>query len=436
MALSASTVLEVETGGSDTNGGGFVTGASGTDWSQQASPQYSVTDGVTAGTTTITSATAAFGTDVVGNLIYVQGGTGSIAAGWYQIISRTNATTIVVDRSTGLSVGTGATLHIGGAFASAGAASAIAVSGNIIFVKNGTYSLTTATAGAGGPLVVVSNATICGYGSTRTLANTDTPPLIQYNASTITFLTGTAQLVINLKLDGNGQTASKVASAGQFVRCIFINMNTASSAAVFFVGCSATTCSAAVFGGSGIASYCEAFANTAIPFTCSTVRCLSYGNTGGSTDGFNPPAGGVCLSCIAVANGRDGFRLAGSTALSMANCHSEANAGFGYNFTNSASKALINCSHFNNTSGGVTGNGVTVLAMGTIAVTVGSVFTNAAGNVYSLNSLTNQGALLRAAAFPSTYPAGLTPNFMDIGVAQHQDSGSSGMLFIPNMEGT
>ena len=64
MALSANTVLEVRNGGSDTNGGGFVTGAAGTDWSQQDAAQYSVTDGVTAGTTTITSATANFGTDV------------------------------------------------------------------------------------------------------------------------------------------------------------------------------------------------------------------------------------------------------------------------------------------------------------------------------------------------------------------------------------
>src|SRR3954469_9556272 len=113
MALSSSTVYQVRPGGADTNGGGFVTGASGTDWSKQDAAQYSVTDGVAAGSTTLTSVTAAFGTDVVGNLIYVSGGTGSITAGWYQIISRTNATTIVVDRSTGLTAGTGVTLKIG-----------------------------------------------------------------------------------------------------------------------------------------------------------------------------------------------------------------------------------------------------------------------------------------------------------------------------------
>ena len=85
MAIGAACVWEVRTTGNDTNGGGYAGG--GTDWSQQDSAQYSVTDGVTAGTTTITSATANFGTDVVGNVMYVQGGTGSVTAGWYQIIS-------------------------------------------------------------------------------------------------------------------------------------------------------------------------------------------------------------------------------------------------------------------------------------------------------------------------------------------------------------
>ncbi len=137
MALSTSTYWEVRgSTGSNTNGGGFVAGASGTDWSQQAAAQYSVTDGVTAGTATITSATANFGTDVVGNIIYVQGGTGSISAGWYQIISRTNATTIVVDRSNGLTAGTGVTLNIGGAFATIQKALDIFVSNNRIYVQD------------------------------------------------------------------------------------------------------------------------------------------------------------------------------------------------------------------------------------------------------------------------------------------------------------
>src|SRR5579862_6029433 len=107
MALPSTTVFEVRPGaGSATNGGGFVPGSSGTDWSQQNGAQYSVADGVANGTTTVTSATANFGTDVVGNIACIGGA-------WYRIVSRTNATTIVVDRS--ITTATGLTLNIGGA---------------------------------------------------------------------------------------------------------------------------------------------------------------------------------------------------------------------------------------------------------------------------------------------------------------------------------
>lgn len=64
MSLSAATVFEVRPGaGNSTNGGGFVAGATGTDYSQQnnknsGSTDKSTTDAVANGTTTITSATA------------------------------------------------------------------------------------------------------------------------------------------------------------------------------------------------------------------------------------------------------------------------------------------------------------------------------------------------------------------------------------------
>lgn len=168
MAVASTTVWEVRPAtGSDTNGGGFVPGSSGTDWSQQAAAQYAVTDGVTAGTTTITSATAAFGTDVVGNLIFVSGGTGSVTAAWYQIISRTNATTIVVDRSTGLTAGTGVTLNIGGALASLAQIKTNFASGQTAYAT-GTFTLTT-TITWSGDYQAAGNGCIqlIGYSATR-----------------------------------------------------------------------------------------------------------------------------------------------------------------------------------------------------------------------------------------------------------------------------
>jgi hypothetical protein len=75
-----------------------------------------VTDGVTNGTTTITSATAAWGTDVLGKTLHVSGGTGSITAAKYQILLRNSASSVTVDRATGLTTGTGASMQVGGNF--------------------------------------------------------------------------------------------------------------------------------------------------------------------------------------------------------------------------------------------------------------------------------------------------------------------------------
>ena len=96
-ALSATDQWNVRNGGSDTNGGAFKAGATGTDLSLQAGPEWNVTAAVTNNSTTITSATAAFNATVVGNVAYVSGGTSSITAGWYEVANYTNATIIKVD---------------------------------------------------------------------------------------------------------------------------------------------------------------------------------------------------------------------------------------------------------------------------------------------------------------------------------------------------
>src|SRR5438105_2455552 len=99
MAISASFVWEVRTTGADTNGGGFKTGATGTDFSQQDAAQASGADlAVDATTNTkITSATHNFVAADVGNLIQISAGTG-YTTGFYEIVSvASNAATL--DRS-------------------------------------------------------------------------------------------------------------------------------------------------------------------------------------------------------------------------------------------------------------------------------------------------------------------------------------------------
>lgn len=211
MALSAFIIWECRTTGASTNGGGFKSGASGTDWSQQDAAQYSVTDGVTAGTTTITSATANFGTDVVGNIIYVSGGTGSVTAARYEITGRTNSTTITVDRSTGLTAGTGVTLKIGGAVDSPVTINSAVVAGNIIYIKyhaSNKYNLASTWTLTGGTVYQTNQPTVwVGYDTTRTVLNEDSnQPTIWSNNNALypSVQLGAYTILRNVLVDGIG----------------------------------------------------------------------------------------------------------------------------------------------------------------------------------------------------------------------------------------
>src|SRR6185312_4762064 len=90
-----------------------ISGA-GTDYSQQNSAQASGTHGSCTTSTFTDSTAAAFTTAMVGNAMYITGG--GATTGFYFVISRTNANTVVLDRSPGGSV-SGATWHLGGGWA-------------------------------------------------------------------------------------------------------------------------------------------------------------------------------------------------------------------------------------------------------------------------------------------------------------------------------
>lgn len=452
MAISALTVFEVRLTGSDTNGGGFVTGASGTDWSQQDTAQYSVTDGVTAGTTTITSATANFGTDVVGNIMYVQGGTGSVVAGWYQIISRTNATTVVVDRSTGLTAGTAVTLIIGGALLSPGQAALAAqgVGGTTIYIKYNAspYVITSASTNiAQGCVLGATNQIWAGYDSVRALYQfPSNRPTLQLNSgvSTATIITGTnnASYIQSMILDGNNQTSARCGlNTGEWFN---VKATGATISAAAALAQNSTT---------GKAIYCEVTGNSSTyGMNCQTnlfcsihnntfisggagmqagaaFGCLSYSNTGTSNDGYGAVVG---TNCIAYGNTRHGFNPANS-GLEFVNCISENNGGYGWSGGTNY-ETLINCADYNNTSGRK--NPATGRFIGDInSITgTGSFFVNAAGGDFKLNNTAGAGAALRATGFPITTVEGLS-DYGDIGAIQHQDTGGGGSTGISRARG-
>lgn len=446
MALSASCVLEIRAGGSDTNGGGFKTGASGTDWSLQDAAQYSVTDGVTNGTTTITSATANFGTDVVGNLVYVQGGTGSVVAGWYEITARASATQITVDRSTGLTAGTGVTLKIGGALASPGQAGAIAqVKFMTVFCKyNATpYTVTSASTNiAGGCVSLPDYVMFVGYDSTRSVYNRDANrPTIKLNSgvtSATIFTNVNAKYYLqSVILDGNSQTGSRCAQmSGEYFNVKALNGVTGGLAQNGSTGrailCEATACAASPL--SIITAYwCTVHDNTlssptnagaiTIQEGGSAYGCMSYGN---NCNGF-VSNGSVMANCLAYGNSDRGFYGLNQVA-TLINCISEANSTYGYG-TNVGEITMINCAAYNNTTARFqnAGGGKQWIDQNPINGSA-SFFTNAAGQDFRLNSTAGGGALARAAGFPSTFTVPALSNYLDLGPLQHQDAGGGGVV--------
>jgi len=443
MALSANTVWEVRNSGADTNGGGFVTGASGTDWSQQDAAQYNVTDGVTAGTSTITSATANFGTDVVGNLIYVQGGTGSITAGWYEITGRTNSTTITVDRSTGLTAGTGVTLNIGGALATITKVAALCTTDRQIGYVKATADYTLGTgiswSGGGGN----SGPRLIGYTTTRGDGGRAT---VKATAGITMFTLGNFIMRLeNFVIDGDSQSGSRGVTSnaqGQVYNCVIKNCTHGGwvgSGGGKLVRSEVTACGstgtngAVVLSSSDAVVDCDIHDNTTVGVYSSGVVIVTgnkiYNNTGASSDGLSFEGnGGTVERNTVYGNGRDGAiaRFSYSMRCVVKNNLFVGNARYGLNGSGFGSTYVIpdwsHNAYYNNTSGARNN-----LSAGEDDVTLtADPFTDAAGDDFTLNNTAGGGAACRAAGYPA---------YLDIGALQHQEISGGGMLRALSLSG-
>lgn len=447
MALSANTVWEIRTTGADTNSGGFVTGASGTDYSQQTGVQYTLTAMQTAGisaTITTTSASA----DMVGNIINITAGT-NFTLGFYQIVSVSVGVSITVDRNATTSVGSIGTGVIGGAFATLNKVATVAVAGNNIFISAiGTYTtatnITPTNAGTAGSPIIWQ-----GYTSTRGDKGQIT---IQAAAGSINVMNASVTLhrFFNIIVDFNGNTSCigfNMTGMTYCENCSAINFNTSNSG--FVVAGDSTVFSCLASGGTstpaagfningnGLVKYSRA---TGIPgpgFLISSrgsvMYCISDSNTGASSDGFQVSNTLVTTieHCVAYGNGRDGIRMTATPqGISINNCILVSNSGFGINNAGTSLSSVLKMNisfnaFYNNTSG--VRNGIQA---GSGDVTMSAVpFTNAGSNDFSLTNGMTGGFLCRAAGFPGTLQSGGV-GFTDIGPLQHQDSGGTTVVSV------
>lgn len=435
MALSVNTVFELRTDGSDDNGGGFVEGASGTDWSQQAAAQYSVTDGVTNGTTTITSATANFGTDVVGNILHISGGTGGITDGWYEIVSRTNSSTIVVDRSTGLTTGTGSTIVIGGALASPGGLGrVVATAANNpafrVWIKSGTYTMTSSSNNVPGGRLLLSNYAgnpfIDGYETVR--GDLGTPPVIHAGAITggtmisISLAAGgTAGYVNNLEIDGNNNasisgisyTNNGCLSYITVKNCPVVGIQTSAFPAQYcYVENCGTGCNSII--------YNSWLNGCTIGVSGSAVHCLITGGTYGAFIGFTSRY----FNCTVYGTSSHGIYTNNAMrGASVRNCVVVNAGGYAYqsNQTSRTGGLFKNNYFYNCTSGGIQGSSVWAHYEAPTELTA-DPFVDAANDDFSLNSVSGGGQILRGSGLSMP----LQNDYKDVGGLQHLDSGGGG----------
>jgi parallel beta helix pectate lyase-like protein len=387
MALSATTVLEVRSTGSDSNGGGFDSASSGTDYSQQNSAQVNIDNSTI--TTSITTNVITFVTGYtpsaadVGNVVNMLTGT-NVNTGRYLITAvNVGAKTWTCDSAL-VSIGTttNATAKMGGCYATPGAALAdISIGGQTCWIKAATYQITgniaNSSIGPGGPF-----PRIIGYNTTRGDGGRAT---IQANATTFTMITlqkGSADGITleNIVVDGNSQTGVNglSLSGALAMNCIIKNctdawaVNTGTAGSVLYnceVGPNALTSTTA--NGTG-AVLCQSSHILAIdrcyihdnsttatgidvagimsPGGYTTVlNSIIYNNTGTLMHGVYGPS--IIMNCAVHANGDNGIVVGLSH---VSNNIITNNGGYGiYSGLASTTTNLFICNnaYYNNTSG-------------------------------------------------------------------------------------
>jgi|GEM_PF-3135461 len=464
MSLPATTVFEVRPGaGSATNGGGFVPGSSGTDWSQQNSPQYSVTDGVLIGTTTVTSASANFGTDVVGNVAY-------IAGSWYQIVSRTSATAIVVDRATGTA--SGQTIKIGGALDLCATAEPLLTAGMTLWIKaTGTQTLTSSLATVNSGDVTSGPITWQGYHTTRG-DHDGTRPLIATSTNNLKMIVDSASTTTRFRVFDNLELSSTAGTPGY----AFVPAFNQSTSDWVISNCKISGCKAGILGDNSIAFACAHISLLNLEITgcvdaivsANATRidgCYFHGNTGyglkitsnaGGIGGtsyrvsnsvFYSNLGGISVlsgaaatgtagpildisACAFVSHTNDGIANAVTNGdfsmLSLSNSIFYGNSGYGVNITNAAAMIVLNRNNaYGSNASGARNN--LVAGSGDVTLSV-DPFTARTTNDFTLNTTAGGGAACRAAGFPGSISGLVTAGSSDIGALQHGDPAASGVV--------
>lgn len=443
MAISSAMEFDVRTTGADTNSGAFKAGATGTDRSQQDSAQITYSDLVIGSTTTqLTSSANPFTSAEVGNTIRISSGTG-FTTGLYEVVS-VSGSVATMDRSVGTASSTGGNGKLGGALATPIPAATAMVSGNTVWIRSGTYTLTAPAALTG----TVTVGSFIGYGSTHGDGGTAPTITTATNSVELFQLWGSSIVLFdNLTLTTTAATPSNGISTG----------NHGVVTAAVIVGCTLSGFANGVCGNNDATHY--TFSNLTLLRTevksCTTgVQNSSSGtlNVAASYIHDNTSNGIVCSALgfaertIFASNGGAGlFVSLGSIYPAIRSCTFAANGASGLSIVGDYG-LIENCIFYGNTGRGISNtsgstytfyvannafgaNTVAAYSTPLILPVAGQVtltanpFTDSASGDYSLNSTAGGGALCKAAGYGV---ASFSTSYLDIGAVQSQGSGGGG----------
>jgi hypothetical protein len=326
----------------------------------------------------------------------------------------------------------------GNPYASPGKAAGVATTaGDLIWVKSGTYTLTSSTPNvAGGKVELTAGVKMEGYETT--VGDLGTPPIISagsISSITICKVNGTFGTslngYINITVDGNSQASvvgfSDTASFAKVMRWLkAINCTTGFSITgtsynnlykCLAFGCTTgfNLVTTTLYGCAAIGGTTGFTSGNGVTITYNS--CIAKGQSG---RGFDCTYAVAHLGCVAYGCGSDGFRISNLEISSYTNCVAVLCTTNGWNLF-SVATVLENCAG--------NGNGTNI----SLTPTKNINFQSLSGNPYDTaaiaalsssstwadvfaaflpNATSGAGALLRA----GTYPA-----YRDIGATQHAD---------------
>jgi hypothetical protein len=464
MAVSVNTNWDIRpaTGSDSVNSGGFVSGTSGTDYSQQTSPQYTLTGVTTTGASAILL-TASASADMVGNIGLLVSGTNA-TVGRYQILSVVAGVSITVDRNATTGVGASIAFNIGGSVATFATPYAASVAGNKFYLK-GTLTVTAVQTLTYTPGSAVNATELIGYTTTHGDGGNATYTTATNSTDLFATAAQSGYGFYNVTFSNTATTRARGFFTGggpsrdfYFENCVFDGFTTAIKgdfATIFqlgtstLFGCTVKNCTGAGILVSGSISVLYSYIHN------NTGAGLQV-QTGGDTGTLTTINGSVFYS-----NGSNGFlqdvdQNPGTTrAVTISNSDFVSNTGAGVKLGstggNEYGAVITNCILYGNSTYGIDYDGAFLLAenrvtncafganttapihnftgdIGSVTLS-GDPFNGRTSNDFSLNSTAGAGAACKGAGYPGVTIFGT--GFIDIGALQTSGGGSVTNVFVP-----